>query len=1134
MAIDAASPTDGLLRDGLELHRQGRLDEALTRYEAALSVQPQHFAALRLSALAAFQQEDAPRALMLIDQAIRVNPRSAAAHHDRGNVLRRLNRVEEAIAGYDAAIELTAEFTDAHGNRGEALFSLGRFAAAVASFDQALEGRAGRADAEILNFRGSALAALQKYDEALASYDRAVEMSPDFSEAHCNRANVLAHCERWDAALEGYDRAIAARADYAESHCSRGLVLQRLNRLDEALSSYDRALALQPDFARAHVNRGMVSLLTGDFEQGWDDYEWRWKLENSSFIRQHRIPRQPRWDGRESLSGKTLLMQSEQGLGDTLQFCRYARLAADLGATVVLEVQPPLAALMATLEGVARVVVPGDELPQCDFYIPLMSLPLAFHTTLSAIPGPVPYLKSCGAKSAFWRETLGEKTRPRVGLVWSGAVRAGHPDPWWVDGRRNVPLAAFACFESADIEFYSLQKGQPAESELAELAAGGWDGPRIQDFTHLLRDFSDTAALVEQMDLVVSVDTATAHLAGALGKPVWLLNRFDTCWRWLTDRTDSPWYPSARIYRQETPGDWERVLGRVRLDLALKFPADLDRAAAPRPDLPLAFLKQTSALLGAGHWADALKSIDRAFLLGADSAEAHTLRGLSQAGLEYRQEALQSYQTAIERDPAYVPAHINLGILLRKCRRPAGALQSYDAALELKPDSFEALCNRAAVLIDLRRFDEALSDCSRARAASPDRPEIHMHEATALLGLGRYPQALRGFDSAIAFRADDAAAHAGRSGVLQNLHRHAEALASADRAVALAPMLAAGHFNRGVALRDLARLEEAVASFETARSLQPEDPETNCNLGGLLLLSGRYEAGWEFYEWRSRLPGAPVMHRTPRPRWNGAAAIRGKTLFVYPDQGLGDTIQFSRYAKLAELEGADVVMSVQSGLRRLLSTLSPTIRILAETEVPGEYDYHCPLASLPRAFKTNVDNIPAPVPHLSADGDRTGFWRRRLGADGFKIGICWQGSTTLIGRSFPLHLFRGISSLPSVRLISLQRGEGTEQLAGLTRPCMVEVPGEDFDSGADAFLDTAAIMQSLDLVITCDTSIAHLAGALGRPVWVALKRVPDWRWMLEREDSPWYPAARLFRQKAAGNWQDVFDAMHGELISLLG
>jgi hypothetical protein len=305
-------------------------------------------------------------------------------------------------------------------------------------------------------------------------------------------------------------------------------------------------------------------LQLGRFEHGWRQYEWRKKGDKP--IAARNFPQRP-WLGEEDIAGKTLFLWYEQGFGDTIQFCRYAKLAEARGAKVVMAVQRPLRALLKesfpTIQFIDQDEVPTDF----GYHCPLMSLPLAFGTTLATIPANIPYLEADAEKSLFWREKLGAKNKPRVGLVWSGGFRPNQPELWAVNRRRNIPLAKLAMLKNPDIEFYSLQKGEAAEAELADAMRNHCDGPRIIDVTGLLDDFSDTAALTENLDLVISVDTSTAHLAGALGKPVWILNRVDTCWRWLLDRTDSPWYPTARLYRQEKAGDWDAVVQRVKTDL---------------------------------------------------------------------------------------------------------------------------------------------------------------------------------------------------------------------------------------------------------------------------------------------------------------------------------------------------------------------------------------------------------------------------------------------------------------------------------------------------------------------------------------------------------------------------------------
>jgi hypothetical protein len=319
----------------------------------------------------------------------------------------------------------------------------------------------------------------------------------------------------------------------------------------------------------AIANEAQACLLAGDYKTGWRLFEARYFAYQRPVAAPPSCFKEPQWFG-EPLEGKTIFLHPEQGLGDTLQFCRYVPLVAARGGRVILEVPTDnLATLLRTLEGVAQLITRQDPMPaRFDYHASLLSLPLAFNTTLATVPSR-PYLKADPVKVRAWREKLGPSDQLRVGLVWAGGHRPGQPETIPFNERRNIPLAQLAPLKQPGVQFYSLQKGEPAEMELASLQSAGWNGPGITNYVDELRDFSDTAALVANLDLVISVDTATAHLTGALGKPFWLLNRFDTCWRWLLNRSDSPWYPSATIYRQEKPGDWGPVVQRVAANLSL-------------------------------------------------------------------------------------------------------------------------------------------------------------------------------------------------------------------------------------------------------------------------------------------------------------------------------------------------------------------------------------------------------------------------------------------------------------------------------------------------------------------------------------------------------------------------------------
>jgi hypothetical protein len=429
-----------------------------------------------------------------------------------------------------------------------ALGRLGRGTESLAAFERALTLRPGYAAAH--NHRGAALSALGRTEEALAAYDRAAELAPDYAEAHNHRAIALHELDRAAESLAASERALALAPGFADAWYNRGNALRDLNRHADAVESYERAIALDPVHASAHWNLADCRLILGDFARGWDEYEWRWKLPARREARRD-FP-QPLWLGEAPLAGRTILLHAELGLGDTLQFCRYATEVARRGATVVLEVQAPLVALLSRLEGVARVVARGEPLPPFDCHCPLMTLPLAFRTDLANVPARVPYLTADPSRVSGWRERLGAAARPRVGFAWSGSSGLRND-------RRSMTLAQMLPLLAAHVDWVSLQK-EVAPADAAVLGAQS----AVRDAAPGLSDFDETAAVVELLDLVVTVDTSVAHVAGALAKPVWILlphNPHD--WRWLLGREDSLWYPQARLFRQRTPGDWAEVVARV-------------------------------------------------------------------------------------------------------------------------------------------------------------------------------------------------------------------------------------------------------------------------------------------------------------------------------------------------------------------------------------------------------------------------------------------------------------------------------------------------------------------------------------------------------------------------------------------
>ena len=429
-----------------------------------------------------------------------------------------------------------------------------RYEEALACYDYALTLRGDIP--HMWNNRGHALRNLDRLDDAEVSLREALRLKPDFADAHAELGRVLDCLGRFDEAEASVRTALRLEPEHAFAHFSLGYVLCNLGRVSEAEASYRTALRLRPEGPGWHLSLGLALLLAGKFEEGWKEFEWRWQTER--MVRRRPHPPVPSWNG-EPIGDRVILLLADQGLGDTLQFCRYVpQVAASAGRTI-LAVQPALVRLLSRLPGVSEVIDQGGRPPSFDLWCGLMSLPYAVATTQETIPATTPYLTADPADVAHWRERLTGFVSLRVGLCWAGG-RSSYVSQIAVDRRRSLALDALAPLgEVSGVQFISLQKGPPAVQ-----ADRPPRGMQLHDFAEDLHDFADTAALIDNLDLVISVDTAVAHLAGALGKPVWVLNRFDTCFLWPRNRDDSPWYPLVRQFRQPTPGDWPSVIGRAR------------------------------------------------------------------------------------------------------------------------------------------------------------------------------------------------------------------------------------------------------------------------------------------------------------------------------------------------------------------------------------------------------------------------------------------------------------------------------------------------------------------------------------------------------------------------------------------
>jgi tetratricopeptide (TPR) repeat protein len=524
--------------------RAGRLDDAEQALRKVLRQQKRHAGALNLLGVLLSRQGRFGEAAKCMEAAIDAGSASDATFYNYGIVLKALGRPANAVDQFTRALSTNDTVWDTWNARGTAFNDLRRYADAIADFDRAIAQNPKAAAAH--SNKGNSLTALRKFDDARASFEIALALNPNLGGAWAGRGRLLFDLNDYDAADVAFEQAIALEPDLAFAWLERGNLQTARNRPEEAIHCFRRAQEAAPELREAHFAEAFCRLKFGDTAEGWKKYEWRGGVDQIGGS-----PDKPLWLGDRPISGKSILLHAQQGFGDAIQFCRFVKPVSDLGARVTLEVQPELKSLLEKLPGPDRLMARGEPRPAYDLHCPLGSLPLA----LQIDPGrldPAPYLSAPPVRIEEWRRRLDRVERPRIGIAW-----AGNPS-FRSDHNRSIGLMRLLPAVSAiQARFISLQKNAN-DDDKSLLRMNG-----ILDYESHIGDFVDTAALMSCLDLVISSDTSVVHLAGALGTKVWVLLRYDADWRWLAERTDSPWYPSARLFRQQAPGDWGSVVDQV-------------------------------------------------------------------------------------------------------------------------------------------------------------------------------------------------------------------------------------------------------------------------------------------------------------------------------------------------------------------------------------------------------------------------------------------------------------------------------------------------------------------------------------------------------------------------------------------
>ncbi|MDA8430852.1 MAG: tetratricopeptide repeat protein [Geobacteraceae bacterium] len=931
-------------------------------------------------------------------------------------------------------------------------------------------------------------------------FRRIIDLDPDLPDPQHGLGVVLQMQGRPQEAVAHYKTAIAQDPGFVQALYNLANALVQSGKPQEALEYVRAVLRCDAAHADAHWLLGMLLLLRGDYSEGWAEYEWRWQAR--AFLAKIPDLGRPLWDG-APLEGRTLLIQMEQGRGDMIQFVRFAPMAAAMGGRVIVRAVPDLVPLLSNAEGVSLAVDQNGPMPDFDVYIPALSLPHVLGTTLETLPAHVPYLRPDPDRVVAWQREIPADGRFRIGLAWQGSSENRD------NQNRSCALAAFQPLaDLAGVVFFSLQIGAGCE-QISPLA-GSLD---VIDVSGRIHDYADTAAFVENLDLVISVCTSVAHLAGALGRPVWTLLHFASDWRWLLERSDSPWYPSMRLFRQAASGDWAGVIAGVKQELAQLLAT------------PGYHNQRGVELLQKGEVTRAERAFSRAVELDQEYAEAYCNRGAALYALDRLDDALTCYQAALLYQPDLLSALFNMGNAYRSLGKLDHAQACYQRVCELNNDFIPAYLCLGEIAKEMKAYGQARTYYDQALSINVSCVDAIRGLAEICQAEEKYDEAARTYRMALAQQPDLTAVWNQLGTVYHSLERLEEAESCYRQALDVLPDQSAVLNNLGVVLIAQGCLDGAVEVLHHLVEIDAGYAEGHWNLSVALLALGRYLEGWREYEWRFRKVN-PVPERSfLQPRWDGVP-LDGRTILLHAEQGFGDTFQFVRYVPVLAKLGGTVILECQvPALKRLLLSLDGVAEVVVAGDPLPSFDYHLPLMSLPLAFGTTVETIPAQVPYLAADPADVGMWSHRLGPPTkFRVGLVWHAKQSQVlnrKRSCPLHMFAPLWDVSDVEFYTLQVGAGAEQLEDFRSVCAVI----DHTPCINDFADTAAFMANLDLIITIDTAAAHLAGALGVPTWVVLPHVAEWRWLCRRQDSPWYPSMRLFRQPSRGNWPALMSSV---------
>ncbi|MDI9335484.1 MAG: hypothetical protein QM520_00405 [Gammaproteobacteria bacterium] len=968
-----------------------------------------------------FEDQRFEESLALLHKVLNTNAHWAHAWHFQGVVCSHAGKLTEALPGLSKAIDMDSKNAKYWHYRGLVYWGLADYRQALADFQKTLELES--KNAYYWSSLGETFEKLHYLDEAIFAYRNACQL------ADAKYGYFL----QWATALTNSGRVFEVK---------------------EVLWAVCRKW---PENYVGYWNLSLNELLLGHYAEGWSLYNRRMEapglVDRQPQLRLAFGSNKPLWDGQVDLFQKTIFVYCEQGYGDNIQFLRYVPELKKIGAKVILGVPDTVIPLVWNMS-VDAILIAGEPIPSFDYHCPIVSTIRGFVKAVSDIKG-TPYITVPPEKTKKWEAKFNKHHRRlRVGLVWQGREKQPEqPELDTLHQQRNVGFELFAGLKIPEVDFFSLQLGMngPESLNLEEQRARFWPQSNFYDWTSDIEDFADTAALITQLDLVIAVDTSVVHLAGSLGVPVWMLNRFNTCWRWLLHQVETPWYDAMTIYHQPSSGDWRSVMAEVAKDLKTFYLHY--RQGTPCPKV----------------------------LPGA---------------VNLLQQRAQVYLVRANQNKARGWHH--------------DALALYDLALDIDPNLSAAWNNKGNTLTDLKKYAEAIDCHTKNIQMDPKNPSSYANRSACWIATGRWQEALQ-----------------------DNL-----------KAVELEPYFCDAWSNIGISLQGLGRMDDALAYFELATRLKPANSpdehisNTLWNRAVALLTKENYTLGWQEHEWRWYLPKSIEARKlwSPDKHWLGQTSLAGKTLVVYAEQGLGDSIMFLRYVPyLKQLGATKVWLLIQKPLIELVNQFSGTDGVYEYPTLPSnlKFDFQCALLSLPLALTQYVPHIPSLVPYLKTPEKYKKKWKlKKQSLAKLRIGLVWEGgsaSEANVHRNIPFEPFMQCFHGLPLEFHSLQKGQPAE---GMAETHQLRHHWQLHHHQLGCMADTAALIETLDLIVSVDTSVAHLAGALNKPVWLLNRFDTCWRWLSESRTSLWYPSMEIFRQPSAGDWLPVLESVRARLQEL--